>query len=347
MPINHIIILGAGPAGLASALAISQALPQARITLLELRARSPSSAALGGAVNLTPLAMRYLDRFGVGAEVRRTGIPVRAVDNVSLRTGGLLGQLWKGVDGLRVHRASLVGIMRDAVEGRKGDADGTGVRRVAEVRYGVRVVSIVEEEGGDGEGRVKVGLEGGGEVVGDVLLGCDGLHSVARRLYVEPERREEYSGKVVAYGIVKVPEPGHAGLVKGDGRPVVEDTAMLVGRYGAMVVSFFEQKRREVFVGAVMNMRNESEGPEGASKDGWRTRGADKEYVKAEVQKKFGTSAVVGLREMLNKVDDWTLYPVYMLPSGGRWSKGRILLLGDAAHTVCLDMQHVKFWAGC
>lgn len=141
MPISHILIL-------AAALAISQSLPEIRITVLELRfsSSSPSSSAgvLGGAVNLTPLTLRYLDRLGVGGRVRRIGIPVRAVDNVALRTGRSLGRMWEGVDGVRVMRGELVGVMRGAAVGGR---DGV------EVRYGVRVVGIREEE--EGRGRMR------------------------------------------------------------------------------------------------------------------------------------------------------------------------------------------------
>ncbi len=94
MPIAHILILGAGPAGLATALAlarlpasVSTSSPPLRITVLECRAArdpqqhqdnlssnsnppsdphvsTPGGLDLGGTVNLTPLALRYLDRLG-------------------------------------------------------------------------------------------------------------------------------------------------------------------------------------------------------------------------------------------------------------------------------------------
>ncbi|OIW32023.1 FAD/NAD(P)-binding domain-containing protein [Coniochaeta ligniaria NRRL 30616] len=329
MPITQVLILGAGPAGLSTALSISQipSSPPIRVTILELRPATVTTASLGGAVNLTPPALRYLDRLGVGAQLRRTGIPVGAVENVSLRTGRLLGALWRGVDGVRVMRSGLVACMRGVVAGREG----------VEVRYGVRVVEIREEGTGTGEdedgdgGRVRVVLEGGEEVSGDILLGCDGLHSVARRLYVEPERGETYSGKVVAYGFASVEEPGSAGMVRVDGRPAVVDTTMFTGRYGAILLSFFEPKRETVFAAAVMSMKDES-GVDG--RDGWKTRGADKAYVEGEVRRRYGSSSVAGLAELLERVDGWSLYPVYTLPPGGRWSRGRVLLLGDAAHAM-------------
>lgn len=303
MPLSHILILGAGPAGLAAALAISQirnsapfSPPNIRVTVLELRPSSGSTLKLGGAVNLTPLALRYLDRLGVGARLRRTGIPVHAIDNVALRTGRLLGSLWKGVDALRVMRSELVACMREA-------ADSAAARGSAiEMRYGVRVVSVSEEGSSEADGGVKVVLDDGEEVRGDILLGCDGLHSVARRLYVEPEREETYSGKAVAYGFARVDEPGEAGLIKCDGRPAVEDTAMFTGRYGSILVTFFEPERERLFVAGVMSMKDQNGGGEGG--DGWKTKGSDKTYVEGEVRRRFGGGRVTGLAELLETVDD-------------------------------------------
>ena len=90
----HAIIIGAGPAGLAAALALrQQSTPSSpiRVTLLELR---PNVQTLGGAVNLTPLAMRYLDSLGIGPRLRPLGIKVSYIDIISSRTGTSLGKLW-------------------------------------------------------------------------------------------------------------------------------------------------------------------------------------------------------------------------------------------------------------
>ena len=86
MPLNHVLILGAGPAGLSAALALaqlsrSQPPPAAplRVTVLELR---PEPTTLGGTINLTPLGLRYLDRLGVGPRLRPRGLRVRGIDSM-------------------------------------------------------------------------------------------------------------------------------------------------------------------------------------------------------------------------------------------------------------------------
>ncbi len=105
------------------------------------------------------------------------------------------------------------------------------------VRFGARVVGIEEvtweERDSDGatNGAVMVvaRLEDGETVDGDVLVGCDGIHSAARRMVVEPDREPVYSGKAVAYGTVALAEPGALDVVRPDGRPAVEDTTLFTG----------------------------------------------------------------------------------------------------------------------
>ena len=48
---------------------------------------------------------------------------------------------------------------------------------------------------------------------------------------------------------------------------------------------------------------------------------------------------VKGVQELLAKCDNWHLYPSYVLPREEAWSRGRVLLLGDAAHAVSTKVQ--------
>ncbi|KAK1765844.1 FAD/NAD(P)-binding domain-containing protein [Phialemonium atrogriseum] len=340
MPLSHILILGAGPAGLSAALAISQlppppspaAAPRLRVTVLELRPRG-AGTTLGGAVNLTPLALRYLDRLGgAGALLRPRGCAVGAgIDMVALRTGSRRGTLWRGVDMLRVRRHDLAESLRGAVE--EGDAqaaDGRGGG--VELRYGVSVVGIREEGEAGGEGAVVLELEGGEEIRGDVLLGCDGLHSVARTRYVEPEREKVYSGRVNAYGYAKVEEPGKAGITRSDGQPCVVDSTLISGRYGSLLATFFEPERKGLFVAAVMGMKDVGEDED--ARDGWKAMGDDKAKVREDIARRFRDGKISGVTELVESVEEWNLFPVYQLPPQGRWSRGRVILLGDAAHAM-------------
>jgi len=215
----HAIIIGAGPAGLAAALALrQQSTPSSpiRVTLLELR---PNVQTLGGAVNLTPLAMRYLDTLGVGPRLRPLGIKVGYIDVVSLRTGSSLGRLWPDVDAIRVLRHQLVETMVETARAVPEDQ--------IRLRYGVNVTRIEEQGDAAGDGGIKVHFADAASgcqesIEGTFVLGCDGIHSFVRSSLVDPHRPKTYSGRASAYGYISASEAGDAGITTADGRPAVE-----------------------------------------------------------------------------------------------------------------------------
>jgi salicylate hydroxylase len=124
-----------------------------------------------------------------------------------------------------------------------------------EIFCGKKTVRITEDKEG-----AQLHFQDGETVKGDVLIGCDGIHSVARLSHVEPERTSQYSGICNAFGFAprrvlpdtKEYEPTH-----------FETSGMNFGRRGMLLTSFFDEERESIYVGALMQV------PEIASRDGW------------------------------------------------------------------------------
>ncbi|KAF7556374.1 hypothetical protein G7046_g6304 [Stylonectria norvegica] len=221
---SRVIVIGAGPAGLAAALSLCQQssrdLP-IQVTVLELR---ETVQTLGGTVNLTPLALRYLDALGVARKVRSLAASVNGIDIVSHRTGGLLGTLWRGHDAVRVPRQGLV----EALVERAKELPEDHIK----VIFGVTIHKIDELGSANGEGCIKVVFRRSGDhedttLEADVLLGCDGLHSTVRTQVVDPARKKTYSGKCNAYGYADLANQDPSTWRRSDGHPLITDTTLV------------------------------------------------------------------------------------------------------------------------
>lgn len=323
---NHIIIIGVGMCGLATAAAITQAFRSSpsqtppRITIYELRS-VPST--LGGPVNLTPKALRCLDILGILDELKHisAGCEVDTIQIFSLRSGSQIAKIdysgpdgsgFGGYKGWRVMRYDLLQAMLRVV-GRLANV---------EIKYAKKVVAVNE---GVGSAGVEVRFEDGTVDSGDIVLGCDGIHSAVRTLAIEPDRNPSYSGIAAAYGFVEAKD------VIGNEGTFFNQTGLVMSRYGSTLTTFCDKEHKMLYVVILMPMKEQG------SKEGWKTIGKNQEMVQTEAKRRARHSVIPGFQGMVGGVQDWTLYPVYILPPNGHWFTERVLLLGDAAHAVCLQ----------
>jgi flavin-dependent dehydrogenase len=156
---ERVVIVGGGPAGSTTALAIARAAPElaSRVVILE-RARyprdKPCAGALGGRGDL------LLRSLGVDIDV-----PSVPIDGVSFRSARAETVAAPGHIGRVVRRTEF-----DQALARAAACSGI------EVREGVRVLSVCDDERGGA--RVQTSE---GELRARVVVGCDGVGSVVRK----------------------------------------------------------------------------------------------------------------------------------------------------------------------
>jgi len=312
---TRILILGAGVAGLASAIALSKwsgELPD--ITVVEVRSE-PSS--IGGAVGLTPNALRCLHHLGVLSHIRQQqyGVDIDKIELFTIYTGARLGQITftgeKGdgvgtpkFKGLRIMRADLLkALLKTAIS-----------LHSIKIEYGWKATHV-EENDRD----TTVSFDNGRSLQCDLLIGCDGVHSFVRSAVVDPERAPTYTGIATVFGF--------ADLAEGAEVPW-KDTGLCQSQRGTLMTSYFESTRKKQFIAGVMETEDV------VSREGWKVQRTEQESIKKNVRNRFGNSAIKFLDPLIEATDHWTLYPVYKLAPRGSWASKRAILLGDAAHAM-------------
>lgn len=178
MPL-HIIVVGAGIAGLCAAVALRQA--GHSITVFE---KSRFSAEIGAALLLSPNGSRVLSRIGFSFE-RARGCRVTAWDTID---GGTLQSLASvnledaeqrfGAPLMTVHRVDLHNeLLRLATIGDSGE--GPKVK----LHLNSKVIGANAEEG-------TIVLEDGSTETADLIVAADGVNSVLRRAVLEHDAPE-------------------------------------------------------------------------------------------------------------------------------------------------------------
>lgn len=330
-PASNVLVLGGGIAGIAAAIALSQELspilPDLKITIYELH-EIPSTS--GGAINLTPVAQRHLHQLGVLQELDKMGVDSGLdVDEIEI---------------FSTHTGKRMGAMDFAGKGGHGYG-GFKARRIMRITLHLALLAVAEKMpnvhldfgkkvigGSEWEKGVTIYFEDGSTAHGDLALGCDGVHSPTRTKIVDPDRPSEYTGISFIQTTIRaatIDSPIH-----------FKSTAMNRSRRGALLTTFFEQNKEEIFVAALAEIDSQhiANGAWKADEDksySWRPKSTPMRKLRDDISDRFEASSLPCVREIAQKATGWNLYPVYQLAPNGKWFSERVLLLGDAAHAVC------------
>jgi 2-polyprenyl-6-methoxyphenol hydroxylase-like FAD-dependent oxidoreductase len=307
-----VIIVGGGVGGLTTALML-----HARGIDCELFEQSDGIRELGVGINTLPHAIKELQQLGL----------MERLDAVAIRTHELIytnrfGQeIWReprGVDAgyqvpqFSIHRGRLQGALHEAVIDRLG--------RKA-VRAGHTFTSLTQAEGSV-KARFSKGAKGERLTVeGDILVGCDGIHSAVRRRLYPGEAGLKWNGVLMWRGAT-------VAKVFLDGR-----TMIVGGGFNNKLVLYpiaLAESGRQLINWVVTYRMGDGSNPPPRRED-WNRRGTLAELMPHV--KRFETPHV-DLTRLVKGARGFYEYPMADRDPLPRWTHGRVTLLGDAAHPM-------------
>lgn len=295
-----VLICGAGIAG--PALAWWLAEYGVECTLVE---KAPRLRTGGYVIDFWGAGFDVADRMGLLPEIKSKGYTVREVRVVN-RDGRKIAGFPVEVFS-RVTRGRYLSLPRSELAAAIYGALGNGVESI----FGDSIARV--EQNGRG---VAVTLESGAQLEFDLLVGADGLHSRVRELAFGPESRfEKYLGfKAAAFQV-----EGY--------QPRDELVYVMYTEVGKQVARFAMRGDRTMFLFTF------------ADPDPSLPRSLPEQ--KALLRARFGDSGweCPRILEALDGVDD--LYfdrasQIHMDGERGLWTRGRVVLTGDAAWCVSL-----------
>jgi len=189
--VTRVLIVGGGIAGAGAALALDRA----GVDVEVYEAHPDSAQDLGAFLTLASNGMRALREIGATDAVTAIGFPLRAIrllESTGVQAAHApMGEAQDPALNFRCLRRGefAVALQREAV------------RRGIALRYGARLTRVEEKPDG-----ITAHFDDGSTATGDLLLGADGLGSVARRA-VAPGVEPGYAGQYVFYGYTRDVEP--------------------------------------------------------------------------------------------------------------------------------------------
>ncbi len=260
--------------------------------------QAPSFARLGAGIHMGPNVLKIFERFGVDKQV----VAISSTPSHWFSRDGLTGDYLSRIplDGYgatycTVHRGDLQALQCDQLK------PGT-------LHFGKKLVRL-DDNGTD----VMLEFEDGTSVRADIVIGADGINSKVREALLGFEK-PNYSGWV-----------GHRALISAEKLKKFdlefEDCVKWWGPDRHMMVYYTTHRRDEYYYVT------------GVPHPAWEFDSAFVESSREEMASEFeGYHPIIqALIESTGEVTKWPLFNRNPLPL---WSRGRLVMLGDACHPM-------------
>ncbi|KAF4953929.1 hypothetical protein F66182_18416, partial [Fusarium sp. NRRL 66182] len=309
---SDIAIIGAGLSGLALALALHKN-GLNNITIYESR---PATLDIGGAIMLSPNALKVLDALNVYQELRLRSyefgtLYFRESDEAMTPVDAFeFGSASKyGYQALRVYRYELIEVLHQAIR------EKTGIS----IKYGKKFSRVLSETN---EG-VTWAFTDETEASASLLIGTDGIHSQVRK-YIYPDIEPRFTNGI---GVTAAVSTAQLQLPEGIETPIT----FMNNKHGAFVIAKQLHDGSETLIGKQRRFT------ETLDKEGWADFINNKDWCVdflregAEDFPRLVSNAVSHIPK--NKINLW---PFYVVPKLDTWmSEGcKVVIMGDAAHAI-------------
>jgi len=295
-PLPRILVVGGGIGGLALAGLLIQ-----RGFAVQVCEQAGRLAEIGAGVQLSPNAMKVIRALGLEDAARACAFEPEA----------FVGWDWKS--GRALYRTPIKGVYESRYGAPYLHIHRADIHRLlastvpsSAFRLGARVASL-DESGPE----VLARLADGQTLAADVVIGADGIHSVVRR-HLFGDEQPRFTGNMCWRGMVDT-----ADLPAGWVPPVASNW---LGPHGH-VVQYYVRGGRAVNFVAVLETEHWTE-------ESWTSPSSADELLAAFSRWHPRLRTVL---ERSGEIFRWGLFDRDPL---ARWSRGRVSLLGDAAHPM-------------
>jgi 2-polyprenyl-6-methoxyphenol hydroxylase-like FAD-dependent oxidoreductase len=299
------LIVGGGVGGLTLALSLHQAGIPCRVF-----EAAPEIKPLGVGINLLPHGMREFTELGLQERLAAIAVETRELCFYN-RYGQFIFKEPRGRHAgyewpqLSIHRADLYEVLLKCVFERLGpDAFLTGHK----------CVSISE-----GNDRVTAKFENGASAEGGCAVGCDGIHSAVRKMLFPGEGPPGYQGINMWRGVTRM-------------KPFLTGASMATAGWlevGKLVIypirNTLDNEGRQL-----VNWVAEIQSPRNVMQD-WNLGGRIEDFYPVFEKWNFDWLDCAALIRDADQVLEYPMVDRDPLPY---WTRGRLTLLGDAAHPM-------------